>query len=219
MVSGSSTPERELLKLIEAEKKSSSRGGEVKKRLRFSFLGALRGRWAFFKEAFSTNRKVFVGDISLINRILMGVAILLGFYVVVNNTLSFLALPRKIEKTMQVKTRNFKISSLKELSILKEASYYLDKVKKRDIFAMVIEKPKVKEKEEKKLIKEVEEKTKDLKLVGIAWSDNPDAMIEDTKVEKTYFVKQGDIINGVRIERIFRDKVVLTYKGEKIELK
>ena len=58
-----------------------------------------------------------------------------------------------------------------------------------------------------------------MKLVGIAWSDNPDAMIEDTKVKKTYFVKQGDIINGVRIERIFRDKVVLTYKGEKIELK
>ena len=149
----------------------------------------------------------------------MGVVILLGFYVVVSNTFSFLTLPQKVERTLQIKPKSFKASSLREPSILKEASYYLDKVKKRNIFAMVVEKPKVKEKEEKKLIKEVEEKTKDLKLVGIAWSDNPDAMIEDTKVKKTYFVKQGDIINGVRIERIFRDKVVLTYKGEKIELK
>ncbi|HDN86261.1 MAG: hypothetical protein DRP68_02860 [Candidatus Omnitrophota bacterium] len=219
MVQGSSTPERELLKLIEAERKGFSKRGEKKKRLRFSFLGALKGRWAFFKEAFSTNRKVVIREISLINRVLMGVVILLGFYVVVSNTFSFLSLPQKVERTLQIKPKSFKASSLREPSILKEASYYLDKVKKRNIFAMVVEKPKIKETEKKELLREVEEKTKNLKLVGIAWSDNPDAMIEDTKVKKTYFVKQGDIINGVRIERIFRDKVVLTYKGEKIELK
>jgi len=40
--------------------------------------------------------------------------------------------------------------------------------------------------------------TASLKLVGISMSDNPDAMIEDTKLQKTYFVKMGSMVGDLR---------------------
>ena len=57
--------------------------------------------------------------------------------------------------------------------------------------------------------------TESLKLVGISWSDNPDAIIEDTKDTKTFFVKIGQKIGDVKVQAIFKDKVVLSYQGKR----
>jgi type II secretory pathway component PulC len=58
-----------------------------------------------------------------------------------------------------------------------------------------------------------------LRLAGIAWSDNPDAMIENIETNETYFLKQDDLINGkLKIEAIFRNKVILSYQGDQAEL-
>ena len=48
-----------------------------------------------------------------------------------------------------------------------------------------------------------------LKLVGIIWSDNPQAMIEQTKEEKTYLLGAGEMIGPLRIKNILREKVLL----------
>ena len=61
--------------------------------------------------------------------------------------------------------------------------------------------------------------TETLKLVGISWSNDPDAIIEDTKDTKTFFVKTGQKIGEVKVQAIFKDKVVLSYQGEETELK
>jgi type II secretory pathway component PulC len=63
------------------------------------------------------------------------------------------------------------------------------------------------------------EMTQNLKLVGISWSNDPDAMIEDTKTTRTFFVKRGQMISEVKVKDIARDKVVLTYDGEDIDLR
>ena len=58
-----------------------------------------------------------------------------------------------------------------------------------------------------------------LKLVGILWSDNPQAMIENTKEQKTYFVSSGDKIGDVEVRKIFRDKVMVGKDAEEWELR
>lgn len=57
------------------------------------------------------------------------------------------------------------------------------------------------------------------KLVGILWSDNPQAMIEDTKEQKTFLVNTGDEISQLKIKRIFRDKVILGKDEREWELR
>lgn len=58
-----------------------------------------------------------------------------------------------------------------------------------------------------------------LKLVGILWSDNPQAMIEDTKEQKTYFVSSGDKVGEVTVKKIFRDKVIIGKDSQEWELR
>jgi type II secretory pathway component PulC len=56
--------------------------------------------------------------------------------------------------------------------------------------------------------------------VGISWSADPDVMIEDGKTQRTIFLKKGQLVdNEIRVEAVFKDKVILSYKGEEIELK
>lgn len=61
--------------------------------------------------------------------------------------------------------------------------------------------------------------TKDLKLIGISWSNDPDVMIEDTAIHKTYFCKRGAMIGEYQVETINKSDVILK-KGDLIfELK
>jgi len=43
-------------------------------------------------------------------------------------------------------------------------------------------------------------------------------MIESKKTNQTYFLKKGETINGLKIEEILTNKVILSYEGEKGEL-
>ena len=66
---------------------------------------------------------------------------------------------------------------------------------------------------------EVISAAQNFKLVGISWSNDPDAMIEDTKAKKTFFVKRGQMVGEFKVQAISRDKVILSYGQEEIELK
>ena len=57
------------------------------------------------------------------------------------------------------------------------------------------------------------------KLVGIMWSDNPQAMIEDTKEQKTYLLGNGEALGQVKVKKIFRDKVVIGKDEQEWELR
>lgn len=66
------------------------------------------------------------------------------------------------------------------------------------------------------------ERTKALKLVGVSWLDTPEtasAMVENTGSGVTYFLRAGEQVNGVTIEAIYADSVVLEFDGERMELK
>jgi len=56
-------------------------------------------------------------------------------------------------------------------------------------------------------------------LIGIILSEgNFQAVIQERGGGRTYFLKQEDSINGVKIKEISRDKVILSYEEEELEL-
>jgi hypothetical protein len=59
---------------------------------------------------------------------------------------------------------------------------------------------------------------KDINLVGIISGDNPQAVIENKKVQKTYYLTAGQYLGEFRIDKIGEGKVTLDYKGQKFEL-
>lgn len=108
------------------------------------------------------------------------------------------------------------LSASKENSRLNPFPYYLEQVKKRDIFRMGQKPP---QDGSEVISSKAAEAGQSLKLVGISWSNLPDAMIEDTKAGKTFFVKKGQIVNDFVVEAIYKEKVVLKYGAESIELR
>jgi type II secretory pathway component PulC len=61
--------------------------------------------------------------------------------------------------------------------------------------------------------------TANLKLVGILWSEKPQAMIEDTVDQKTYLLNEGDQVARLLVKSIQKDKVVLAREDRVWELR
>lgn len=59
---------------------------------------------------------------------------------------------------------------------------------------------------------------KDINLVGIISGDNPQAVIEDKKIQKTYYLNKGQFMGELQIEDIREGKIILNYKGQRYEL-
>ena len=62
------------------------------------------------------------------------------------------------------------------------------------------------------------DKLKDFTLMGIIAGDKPQAILEDGKNKKTYFLYKGDSVDNIKVEDIQEDKVILTINGEQLEL-
>lgn len=62
------------------------------------------------------------------------------------------------------------------------------------------------------------EKMKDLSLKGIIAGDKPQAILEDEKNKKSYFLYKGDSVNNIKVEDIQSDRVILIINGEALEL-
>lgn len=57
-----------------------------------------------------------------------------------------------------------------------------------------------------------------LGLVGVITGDNPQAIIEDKKNQKTYYLNKGQSFDGYIVEEISEGKVILNSGGNKISL-
>ncbi|MFC1624042.1 hypothetical protein ACFL28_01805 [Candidatus Omnitrophota bacterium] len=213
------TPEKQLLGLIEKPKSSKA---AVRKGLSLFSFGAFKGRLSFFVKNIR-NLSTFKGevvDIKGINSVLRFCVFVLAAYFATTFTVSALNLKKApvVEVETKVSTQD---ETIKTPSPLKKLSFYVENIGERDIFSLI-------EKEEEsdgvlgqawKSNKKIAEAAKNLKLVGISWSRDPDAMIEDAGLGRVFIVKKGENIGIIKIEAIFKDKVVLGYEGEELELK
>ncbi len=224
------TPEKQLLKLIEDQNTTGDSSAKLKKikplRIGMLSLGWWISRFSFLKERLKRwliRRKTVQPNVKTINRALaLLVFVLLVFLIYfVNNLYTSMINLKKLPR-LDIESEGGR--PLKELptvlsSLKAPASYYLEKAGERDIFRMGM-KPTAKTDE---VINEpssrVIQAVQDLGLVGISWSSDPDAMIEDKKALKTFFVKEGDMIGNIAVEAIFKDKLILNFEGERTELK
>ena len=59
---------------------------------------------------------------------------------------------------------------------------------------------------------------KDINLVGIIAGENPQAIIEDKKAQKTYYLNKGQFIGEFQLEDIQEGKIILNFNGQRFEL-
>lgn len=220
----SQTPEKQLLNLIENPNgRASTRSAKIKQRNFFSLFSpkAWLGRISFFKghsRQWFSLAAVHQIDIGFVNNLLLLVALMLGFYFVTDFSKSYKglkALPSvKVRVQQAVQANDEQVNTL-----LKKAAYYSELARKRDIFKIGA-RPTDKGRGIRAPSDKLKEAIKNLRLVGISWSADPDVMIEDTKFKRTYFLKRGQSLdNGVKLEAILRDKIILSFENEEIEFK
>jgi hypothetical protein len=226
------TPEQQLLKLIEENKasKGTSPGlpGKIFKSPVWFPLpkipGLLAGRLSFWKRNTVKGQQWNVRKISLdivdINKALIVAVACLLVYVVFDAAASARNLYRSPNFTPAKDTKTA-VGKAEVIEPLKEASYYLQKISSRDIFK---EGKKIEQAKPKtpalNVVGETADEVKNLSLVGISWSSNPDAILEDKSNRRTFFVKQGQMVgNSVKLEAIFKDHVVVTFEDREYELR
>ncbi len=224
------TPEKQLLDLIEDPKERDVSQKKIKRRsFNLISFSALRGRLSFLIESIQSGSFLnnALPDIKGLNKLLKICIALLLVYLVGNFVMSFSRMknvPEFVAKT----SRASKGVAGAELSS-KKVSYYLEGPRTRDIFRFGdFEVQEVTSDEPGEVAAPVLETlskaailAQQLGLVGIGWSEDPDVMIENTDSKKIYFLKRGERIDGlIKVEAIFENKVILNYdNGKELELK
>ncbi len=60
--------------------------------------------------------------------------------------------------------------------------------------------------------------TKSFTLLGVSVGEKKLAILRDTKANKDYYCTEGDIVGDYAVKEISREKVVLEYEGEILEI-
>ena len=201
------TPEEKLLKIIENPATAQKRKAlpDIK-----STAGALTD-WIKRLLPGGEGKEAFRVDMRTINKALAVICVCVTLYAVIYLITEGSDLSRKFSKIIS----GGNIQAVREKAP-PEAAVKTEElvagVNQRNIFTLA---PKEKPIERADLSGGAVE----LKLVGILWSDTPQAMIEDTKDQKTYLVSKGDKIGSVSVKDILVNKVVLTKDQQEWDLR
>jgi hypothetical protein len=105
---------------------------------------------------------------------------------------------------------------------LKKVDFYIDEIRKRDIFRPAPKEAEVETKQAVTVSDSLKKEAESLKLQGIAWGPAPKAMIlwQKDKESNMYFLMKGQAIGatGIRVKEIYKDKVVIGDDKEEVEL-
>lgn len=107
----------------------------------------------------------------------------------------------------------FKAEEKEEPLDIKPYSYYSSAIEGRNIFL-----PQQVEIEAVVTGPTLEEISAGLSLIGIIAGDRPQAIIEDKKSGKSYFLYKGGLVGKTKIVEILEDSIVMEYQGERFEL-
>lgn len=213
----SQTPEKQLLHMIEHP--AGVRGAARSPKSRMSGLWPL-GFLRRHPAGDLSHRPATGFTVRTANALLLACIVFFIVYLGLSSFVSFNEIERKLRIQNQGQDAYAGTTQTADPFQKKDLQFYLAKVEARDIFQMGLRKKNGQAGDNlpgpsSKLV----EATKELRLVGISWSDNPDVMIEDTGRSVTYFLKQSEVMeNGVRVRDVFKDRIVLELEGETIEL-
>lgn len=204
------TPEEKLLRIIESGPGKTHKAGRVShprtsvkftiQDLKNQYLGKLK---KFF------NLKAF--NITLI---FLGAGF--SLFVIVD----FLAGLPRMSDIMRLET-DAKTQGIGDIKVehLKSAAYYLQEITAANIFNLPRSQPVSNEAQPEPLPQELTNLVENLNLVGIIWSKVPQAIIEDRSSGKTFLVNRGSKVKIARVKEILKDKVILSYDNQEVELK
>ncbi|MEI8175580.1 MAG: hypothetical protein WCG78_01800 [Candidatus Omnitrophota bacterium] len=100
-----------------------------------------------------------------------------------------------------------------------ELDYFTGKMGGRNIFAPALrEDAPVAEEGAAGQGPKLEEIKGQLNLLGILGGDTPQAIIEDKRNQKSYFLTKDGSFDDIRVKEILENKVILVYKGQEFEL-
>ncbi len=159
-------------------------------------------------EAISLSNIIKVGNIKTLNMILFFALIMVLVYVIIDIFL----IPAKEIAPLVERGRGRPLKPAEELK-LKPFSHYSKGLSTKDVFKGLA-------KEQKGLEVEipVEELMGDFSLLGIVSGENPQAIIEDSKKRKTFFLREGQSAGGLFLKKIEDSSVTVIYKGHEINL-
>jgi type II secretory pathway component PulC len=205
------SPEEQLLNLIEKGDSAKSSKAARRKKSFFSLSSGLGKSLTLGKWAGRIKFKKIESDV--VNKVLIVLCVLMIAYSVIDfmhSRKDISDLHKEASKTEYIETKKPDISKLRPFL------HYLALIQRRNIFSPI---------GAMKIIDEVKERReslqnllKDLVLVGISWGEEPQAMIENKNLNQTYFLREGEVINNLKIESILENKVIMSYEGEKGEL-
>ena len=222
------TPEKQLLKLIEDPQGSVQKKEEIKRKgSHFLSWSGLKGRFSFFKskthEMGQAKRPPL--DLRSLNIILVVCIVGSGIYLGIQIRTGIRGL-EGVSFEGSEPVAGPAVPALISQDLTTEA-YFLDQILERDLFdpLALVSKASDESDEAAELVRapelpRIQVLVNDITLVGISWSRDPDILVEDTEKQRTYFLKRGDVLeNGLKVEAIFKDYVVLSFEGQEMELR
>lgn len=227
------SPEERLFKVIQQGKNSAPEEGKSGGKRFGGWLRGLRRLMSSIGRAPSAEKKGFSwkaivpADFKLpelepgvINKVLVAALIVVVALAV------YLSASKRRDTTMITaavsKIQTAPVGGKEKITPLKKVGFYLDEIRKRDIFHPAPEKSAVEVKQEVSVSDSLKKASEGLKLQGISWGPMPKAMIlwQDDKESNMYFLIKGQAIGstGIRVKEIHRNKVVIGDDKEEMEL-
>lgn len=197
------SPEEKLLRLIRGQKKQGSFTEKIST-ISVQDAKTVKNRllnFSFQKNLFFLN----------INKIIFAAFIISCLYLIYTFARPlFLSNNINLPKVTEEKIPEEKIQAVQQI---KPYEYYLEGLKNRQIFSSASG-----QESEKSVGTINADLIKDMSLIGIIAGENPQAIIQDKKAQKTYYVAKGQFIGEFKVEDIQDGKIILNYKGQKFEL-
>lgn len=151
-------------------------------------------------------------NIIIINRLLFFLFIILMIYFLID----YFFLPSVKISPVLIEEPGIE-ESIKEEPVRHSHSYYEKEIMGKDLFKPLLKDIPVAEQE---IEVELEDIIVNLNLLGVVSGDNPQAIIEDRKKRKTYFLNKGESLGELKLKEILEaeGKVILIYKGREFDL-
>ena len=204
------TPEERLLKIIETP-------GIQKAKVYFSAKAKainLKTLTAWIKSLRLDKNIIKKINLRLANKIVASLCGLITLFLLLDFFRVGVNLGSRFEKTLQASKSA--ITEERRVAIPNvDIEEVLAQAKRRNVFTFLPAPIKA----EASLSPDITEIIANLRLVGIIWSNSPQAMIENAKEQRTFLLSQGEQIGQVTIKNIFKDKVVIEVEGQEKELR
>ena len=230
MINENTSPEERLFKVIQQGKQAALNSDNIApKKGRGEWITALKRAILIWKERLILGNKGSAGKTGFtfpwklhevqLRTINVTLAILLLLFILFGAYYGVSKYPN-IAKIVSasIKAQSSLVSANKVIEQMHPLSYYTEDAKERDIFSATESRGALTSGQES--APAAKSPAGDLKLQGIAWSDEPKVMIENSKDNKMYILKQGQVIGttSIKVKTILRNKVILTYGAVDFEL-